>query len=134
MAAVMPEDRVLTGEDLSSSQLEFLREKKYLRGTDEVLMLYSNGLLMIDEGAFFFTPREAVSYQIDEEGEMKVERATYASIKDIQISPSESMLENTRIRIERLDGTSFVLEVTSEEEDDKKFYELLLKHWTEKRP
>lgn len=131
---LIPSSQVVSGERLLKRHLSFLNEARIVNDAESVLYFYSTGLFSVEDEGNLITNRRVISYERDpESGELLVYDAAYKNIADIEVTYSESFLDDTLIRIETTDEYEFHLVVSAEEKGDKRFVNKLMDLWKQHR-
>lgn len=128
----IPDSAAVPGDELHEATLSMLREEGVLGEDEEVLYYYSDGTFSFREDGNFFTDRRVVSYWLDDD-DIVVEEATYPEIADIAPEFDDSLLANSAILVERVNGDSFYMIVSNESDLDEVFVTLLIDTWRENR-
>lgn len=128
----IPSSHAISGAKISSKNLLFLRDNGLLENDETIVYFYSDGLFSIKGEGNFYTSHSVVSYE-NQSGELYGGLAYYNEIKDIKVEYSNSFLDNTIITITKIDGSSFILIVSTEEQLDKIFTRNLITLWQKNR-
>lgn len=132
---VIPSTQVVEGERLPKRYVNFMRDAEIINKSESILYFYSTGFLSIKEDGNLITTERVVSYEIHPEtGEFNVYSAEYKDIEDIDVTPSESPLDDTIVRIAAKDGDEFYLFVSAEEKRDQLFIDKLMELWKQHKP
>jgi len=127
---VLPDSAAVPGHELTATTLDVLREEGLIEEDERVLFFYSDGFFSVREDGNFFTDRRAVSYWEDGD-DFYVESADYHDVESIEFAHDTSLLANSVITVERVDGSQFELIVSNEAGKDEEFFELLERTWRE---
>jgi hypothetical protein len=122
---ILPSTHVITGEKLSNSNLQFLRQKGLINDNETIIHFYSGSIFSIKNDGNFYTNQSVVSYESLSD-KLYSDYAFYSEIEDIKVEYSTSYLEDTEITITKKDGASFILLVSNEEHLDKVFVKGLM--------
>lgn len=120
---------VVSHEGLRAKDLEVLEKLKLLDEGEKIIYFYTQGVLSIREDGSYYTDRKVVSYKSDGDDRMYIETASYDDIEAMQPKYSTSWLEQSTVTVARNDGTDFVLYMSPDEKESRKFYNRLLEEW-----
>jgi hypothetical protein len=127
LGVVTPETRALAGTQLTKRDLDTMRELGLLDGGERVKYFYSDGLLSIEEGMYFFTDEKIVVY--GEKLDPPATMVAYEDVVDITADFSDSWWVDGTIWIELADGTPLVMPISAEGGVDEFFYDSLVETW-----
>ena len=127
---VLPANVVIPGNELLSYDLQFMQRKGVIEPGDQINYFYSDAILFIRKDGSGFTKNYVFSYWEDETDGFQLERASYADIKDMEITWAKTSMENTIVKIILSDESYFLLFASSEEKKDKIFVKTLKSLWT----
>ena len=120
---------VVSHEGLRAKDLEVLEKLKLLDEGEKIIYFYTQGVLSIREDGNFYTDRKVVSFKSDGDDGMYIETAGYDEIEELQPEFSTSWLEESTVTVSRNDGSDFVLYMSPDEKESRKFYNRLLEEW-----
>ncbi|MHC4709540.1 MAG: hypothetical protein ACYTA3_03725, partial [Planctomycetota bacterium] len=98
---------------------------------ERIKYFYSDGMLSIEEGMYFFTDDKIVLY--GKNREPAVTLVDYEDVADITPNFSDSWMVDGTIWIELADGTPLVMPISAEAGVDELFYDALVQTWESKR-
>lgn len=132
LGTVSPDTKAVKGSAMEATDIQTLRDLGYLQADENIIYFYSDGLLDIAEEGAFFTERRVVQY---EEGDSAadIDQATYEEIADIELEEVDSWIDNSTVVVERNDGSAMYLEVSTEDDGDRKFHSRLVQEWKKHR-
>jgi hypothetical protein len=131
LGSMSPETRALAGSQLSKRNVETIRGLGLLDEGERIKYFYSDGMLSIEEGMYFFTEDKIVLYSKGREPAMTV--VDYGEVADITPEFSDSWLVDGTIWIELTDGTPLVMPISAEAGVDQLFYDALVQTWQRQR-
>jgi len=124
---VGPEIEVVPGAQMNASYLSQINELGLLEEDESIIYFYSDGLLDIEEGFYFFSDNKVVIYRASyDEPAIVIE---YTQIIDMSLYDTDSFFEDSRITLELSDGTAVWFPVSNEAHGDEKFYKSLRATW-----
>ena len=126
-----PETRALTGSQLTKRNVDTIRELGLLDQGERIKYFYSDGMMSIEEGMYFFTDDKIVIYGKDREPKAMV--AAFGDVADVSVEFSDSWFIDGTIWIELADGTPLAMPISSEGGVDELFYDSLVQTWESKR-
>jgi hypothetical protein len=121
-----PSPNVITGEELTQSDLALLRAEGIVEPNERILLFYSAGLFSIREDGNLITDKRVISYT-EIENKLWLQSAQFDELKDVSIEESGGFLSDTVLLVTLVDGTSFRLFVSQEKDGDKHFLNELKK-------
>jgi hypothetical protein len=127
LGSMSPETRALTGSQLTKRNLDTIRRLGLLDQGERIKYFYSDGMLSIEEGMYFFTDDKIVLY-----GEDRYPEATmvaFGEVADISADFSDSWFIDGTIWIELTDGTPLAMPISAEGAVDELFYDSLVQTW-----
>ncbi len=127
LGRVTPETRALAGSQLTKRNVDTIRELGLLDDGERIKYFYSDGMLSIDEGMYFFTADKIVVY--GENLDPPATMVAYEDVADISADFSDSWWVDGAIWIELTDGTPLVMPISSEGGVDELFFESLVQTW-----
>jgi hypothetical protein len=131
LGMVTPETRALAGSQMTKRNLDIIRELGLLDEGERIRYFYSDGMLSIREGMYFFTDDKIVVYGQDLDPEATV--VAYEDVADISADFSDSWLIDGTIWVELSDGTPLAMPISSEAGLDELFYDSLVDTWEARR-
>jgi len=131
LGSFVPETAVIPGRQLKAEYASVVEELGLLDPDEKILFWYSDGLFSVKEGFYFFTNKKVVVYRQDYEEPAVI--VTYSEIEDIEITRNLSFFEDSEITLILADGVVF-FPVSSDNDGDLRFVDLLIKKWQERRP
>jgi hypothetical protein len=131
LGSASPETRALAGSQLTKRNLETIRGLGLLDEGERIKYFYSDGMLSIEEGMYFFTDDKIVLY--GKKREPTVTLVDYEEVADITPDFSDSWLIDGTIWIELADGTPLVMPISAEAGIDELFYDALVRTWESKQ-
>ena len=131
LGSISPETRALAGSQLTKRNIETIRGLGLLDEGERIKYFYSDGMLSIEEGMYFFTDEKIVLY--GKNREPAVTLVDYEDVADITPNFSDSWLMDGTIWIELTDGTPLVMPISAEAGVDQLFYDALVQTWESKR-
>jgi hypothetical protein len=131
LGSFVPETEVTPGRQLRAEYASVVEELGLLDPGEEILFWYSDGLFSVKEGFYFFTNKKVVVYRQDYAEPAII--VTYSEIEDIDFTRNPSFFEDSEITLILADGVVF-FPVSSDNDGDLKFVDLLIKTWQERQP
>jgi hypothetical protein len=128
----IPSTGVMSGDDLPTSQLRFIKGTGQCEDSEQIYYFYSGGFLSYEDDGNYFTDKRVVSYWKAGEQVMS-EYAEYADIGNIVATYPENVLDDTIIEVTRMDESGFQLNVSTESDLDKVFVQSLVSFWNQYR-
>ncbi|MEM1142661.1 MAG: DUF3857 domain-containing protein [Pseudomonadota bacterium] len=126
---LMLSGKLVGHSDLMSRDLRFFYRQDIVPVGEEIHFFYSDAFLDIHNDGNGFTSNTVFSYW-RENGSLQIETADFADVSDVRTSWSTNVLTNTVVTIERDDGSEFILFITPEKQQDRRFVEKLESLWT----
>jgi len=124
---VGPEIEVVPGAQMNSSHLSQIDELGLLNEGENIIYFYSDALVNIEEGFYFFSDNKVVIYRDSyDEPAIIIE---YSQIIDMAFDDTDSFFEDSRITLSLSDGTVVWFPVSNEMHGDEKFYKSLRAIW-----
>lgn len=123
-----PDTRVVSGEQLSSEHAAWLRETGIVKPDEQIEYFYSTAVFSIRSEGYIVTDKGVAAYERPD-GQLNVLRASYPEIKNIDVTYSESWLEDTQVLIEPRDKDGFYLLLSAEGKVDRRCVERLMALW-----
>lgn len=134
LLSVVPSNTVLTGDEISARDRQFLREKNIVFESERILFFYSAGVFSVREEGNIVTDRRVISYsQVPDSEDILAKSATFADIEDIRIERSHSFLNDTRITIVTRQGPEFNLVFPTTDKGDERVVARLMTLWQTER-
>lgn len=133
-AKFVPDTEAVRGNELREATIQELVENGVLEEGETIQYFYSAGLFSYLEDGNLFTDRRVISYSSLDSDDPFLEAATFDEIAALDISYSESFLEDSMIEVTRTSGDVFYLIVSAEEKGDRKFFKALEKRWRSEVP
>ena len=127
LGTFVPETRVIQGHELSDADRQVLIDEGYLLEHETVLYFYSSGFTIRQEGNLL-TDERVVSYEVVGD-ESYFAAVPYAEIADINVTFSESWLDDTQIVVTTTDGEDIYLIASPEGGGDQDFVRRLRAEW-----
>jgi hypothetical protein len=115
-----PPTRAIRGSEIPSSYEATLVEAGVLERGERIHFFYSAGFFSILEDGNLLTEGRVVSYETLD-GELFVASATYPEIRDLDVTYSESALDDTVVTVSTSSGEEFSLIVSPEDGRDRAF-------------
>ncbi len=117
VGTTMPPTKVLSGTELPDGYRETLIELGHVRPEERILYFYSGGIFSIEEDGNLVTDQRVVSYESGDDGLWR-RAASYSEISDLEVVWSDSELDDTIVYVTTVDGDTFSLFASPEEEGD----------------
>jgi hypothetical protein len=111
LGSISPETRALAGSQLTKRNVDTIRELGLIDEGERIKYFYSDGMLSIEEGMYFFTDDKIVLY--GKNREPAVTLVDYEDVADITPDFSDSWLIDGTIWIELTDGTPLVMPISA---------------------
>ncbi|MHC4220388.1 MAG: hypothetical protein ACYSU7_18265 [Planctomycetota bacterium] len=127
LGMMSPETRALAGSQLTRRNVETIRGLGLLEEGERIRYFYSDGMLSIEEGMYFFTDQKIVRYGKGLEPQATV--VAFEDVADISAEFSDSWWVDGTIWVELSDGTPLVMPISAEGGVDELFYDALVKTW-----
>jgi len=127
LGSISPETRALAGSQLTKRNVDTIRGLGLLDDGERIKYFYSDGLLSIEDGMYFFTDDKIVLY--GKNREPAVTLVDYGDVADITSNFSDSWMVDGTIWIELADGTPLVMPISAEAGVDQLFYDALVQTW-----
>jgi hypothetical protein len=131
LGSISPETRALAGSQLTKRNVETIRGLGLLDEGERIKYFYSDGMLSIEDGMYFFTEDKIVLY--GKNREPAVTLVDYEDVADITPEFSDSWMVDGSIWIELADGTPLVMPISAEAGIDQLFYDALVQTWERQR-
>jgi hypothetical protein len=131
LGSISPETRALAGSQLTKRNVDTIRGLGLLDDGERIKYFYSDGLLSIEDGMYFFTEDKIVLY--GKNREPAVTLVDYEDVADITPEFSNSWMVDGSIWIELTDGTPLVMPISAEAGVDELFYDALVQTWERQR-
>ena len=129
-----PDSRVAAGDELSDYAKQSLYDAGIVTNDDTIHYYYSEDIFRFDEYGNLFTDTHVISYEQDYYTDERITyKASYDEISDIEFEKTDSVLEDSYIKITVNAAYDFYLAVSSEEGGDQLFYDELVQTWHAKR-
>lgn len=128
VAAQGPPTAVVNGESLTDNDHHFLYSNGILDSGEKVDLFYSAGIRSIAEDGNLITPTRVVSYETIND-ELAVYTAAFHEIDNIEIEETGSTFSDTVVLITRTDGEGFYLLLSTENQGDQRFLDVLKRRW-----
>jgi hypothetical protein len=126
-----PQTRALAGSQLTRRDLDTVRELGLLGPDERIKYFYSDGMLSIEQGMYFFTDEKVVVYSRDRDPRATV--VPYPDIVDISGDLSDSWWVDGTIWLERADGSAVIIPISCEAGVDELYYDALVETWQQSR-
>jgi hypothetical protein len=123
-----PDTKVLSGEQLSKRHAAWLRATGVVNPNETIEYFYSSALFSLRRQGYLITNQGVTAYERSN-GRLTVQRAAYPEIENIDVTYSESWLDDTDVLIEPRDSDGFYLMFSSEEKLDRRCVKRLLDLW-----
>lgn len=131
LGARSPDTAVVPGRQVPARYVKEIRDLGLLEADEQILYFYSDGLLDIKEGMYFFTDRRLVVYsEVTDPPEIIV---PLAEITDIGADFSDSWIIDGSIYLTLEDGSEVWFPVSAEAGGDQKFHDSLKRAWQKAR-
>jgi hypothetical protein len=127
LGMIMPETRALAGSQLTKRNVDTIRRLGLLEEGERIKYFYSDGMLSIEEGMYFFTDEKIVCYGKGLDPQATV--VAFEDVADISADFSDTWLVDGTIWVELADGTPVVMPISAERGVDELFYDALVKTW-----
>ncbi|WP_417384036.1 hypothetical protein [Gimesia sp.] len=111
---------VITGDQLSESDLQLLLDEGIIRPDETVLYFYSAGITSISDDGNLLTDKRVVSYERIE-GVLEVYAAKYEDVAEVIIVEEGNFIDDTIVEINTTDDDVFLLLLSPLEEGDQTF-------------
>ncbi len=122
-------NHIVTGNNLSKSDIEYIQSLKLLDNDEKVYKFYSE--FKKRNAGNFFTDKRIAKYWIDERDKEKNQLtfAFYKDIKSIDTVYNAGATYSPYMLVTKLDSTTFKVSVYGKKEEIKSFFEDALKTW-----
>ncbi|MEE9295652.1 MAG: hypothetical protein V3W34_11915 [Phycisphaerae bacterium] len=120
-----PDTKVLSGRQLPARFMAQIRALNLLEPEEQIHYFYSDALLNIEEGMYLLTDRKVVIYSRSYDDPALI--IPFSEIVDVEVTFSESWLEDSVIGLSLVDDTYASFPVSREGGGDKRVYEALKK-------
>ena len=124
-----PDTKAVRGDQLTSSQREWLQKNVPLDPGEEIRWFYAGGMWSIEEDGQYFTNRRVVTYERDEAGKPQFLEALLEEVESIDEQPSTAWYEDTSITVATEYDVELPLLVSAEDKLDRKFIGELRECW-----
>jgi len=129
----VPDSKVVSGDTLSLSVIEDLRDEGIIEGDESIKYFYSEDLFSFVNYGNLYTDKRVISYEIDyDTNARKIYSAKFADISDLQFQESEEVLSDSMIDVYVNGEVEFSLVVSNEEGGDETFFNSLERFWQNK--
>jgi hypothetical protein len=133
VSGLSPDTQVITGERLHKRHVAWLRRAGIVKTNETIDYFYSTAFLSLRSGGYVVTDKGVVAYE-KSDGQLNVQRAAYSEIEDIDVTYSESWLEDTEVFIELRDTEGFRLKFSTEEKVDRRCVKRIIDLWKGSKP
>ncbi len=96
---IMPQPKILLGEELAESQLAYLRKAGILEENEQVLFLHRAGVFSIAEMGQLLTDKRVINYRLDELRKTVVESVALVKVKDVRVERPEQLERQTKLEV-----------------------------------
>lgn len=128
MTDVIPSTEVLTGDEVSESDLQELIDNNVLFADETIEYLYSYGLLSVMEGGNILSNRAAITYYVDENGDLQIYEMPFADITAVYRMVEGGVLEDSIYMVSSDDEDYWMtIELSVENKGDEVFVAALRK-------
>ncbi len=117
---IVPPAEVVEGDWLRESHVQFLRDNKILEPDEEILLFYSLGISIREDGQFL-TNRRLVSYSQIPGGELFSNGVSYDNITGVRPQWSETWLDDTVVSVTTDEGYTFEIWLSNDADGDRRF-------------
>lgn len=126
---LLPNTAVISGENVLQRDLQYLQRKQVIPATEEIIYFYSDATWSVRDDGNGFTQQRIFSYWKNEQGILEKQIALFTDVEEINPTFAKNDLENTIVTITRKDGSTFILFVSAEDKQDKRFFDALKIQW-----
>lgn len=116
-----PEDRVVSGDKLSSFARSEILRTGAVKPDDTLLYFYSDSAWSFRKDGNGMTERHVFSYW-SEDGAFNLESAGFNDVAELKLTKSTTWAENSILTVIRNDGSEFLLFLPNQGQDDVRFY------------
>jgi len=120
--------QVVTGERLPERHVAWLRAAGIIKPDETIEYFYSSGFLSLRSSGYLVTDKGVAAYE-KADGKLNVQSAAYAEIEDIDVTFSESWIDDTEVFIEPRDQDGFYLMFSAEKKLDRPCVKRLMDLW-----
>ena len=129
----VPDSKVVSGDTLSASVIEDLRDEGIIDGDERIKYFYSEDLFSFVNYGNLYTDRHVISYEIDSDTNTRnIYSAKFADKSDLQFLESEEVFSDSIIDVYVNGEVEFSLVVSNEEGGDETFFNSLERFWQNK--
>jgi hypothetical protein len=122
---IVPDTKVVDGDWLRQSDLQFFRDNQILAEGEEILLFYSAGMSVREDGQYLTDRRLASYMELPDSGELYVGDVGYDQIVGVHTEWSTAWLEDSIVTITTSDDYEFEIWLSPEDEGDRKFVQEL---------
>lgn len=125
---LIPSSEIERGSRIWSHDLRFMQREGVLPASENVQYFFSNDFWSIRADGNGFTENRVFSYW-NENDKLSIEKSSYESIKDIDVQYAETLSDDTIITISRFDDSTFMLFLSGDKPNDKRFVKKMTGFW-----
>jgi hypothetical protein len=122
--ALIPPNYVFSGDMLWRHDIQFLQRHGILNLDEEIEQFFSSDFISFEKDGNAITDKRVFSYWKDSDGTIYNQSATFKEVAKIDVKDGSS-IDNTTVKVNRHDGSSFILFLSTENGGDKTFINLL---------
>jgi len=127
LAVVGPDTKVVPGVQMKRAHVAKIRDLGLLEQGEKILFFYSDAIVDIKAGFYFFSDRKIVVY--DKSLEEPAVIIQYPRIENIELAESDSFFEDSQILVTLDDGSEVWFPVSNENDGHRRFYRSLVDTW-----
>lgn len=131
IGSLAPETEVIPGKQINKRYLNFLWDQEIVERSENIQYWYSDAFGDFKNGFYLFTNKKVVVYSQNWEEPAII--VPYSDIIDIEFERDESFIVDSRITLILNDSSTVFFPVSSENDGDKKYHDILVKMWRNKR-
>ena len=128
-----PGTQVVRGEHLPERHVAWLRAMGVVKPDEAIEYFYSTAFLSRRSSGYVVTDKGLAAYE-QSDGKLNVQSAAYEEIEDIDVTFSESWIDDTEVFIEPRDEDGFYLMFSTEQKLDRSCVKRLMELWKRSKP
>ena len=122
----LPSTAVVEGTKLWNKDIEYLQRENILAEEEQILFFYSGGIFSISDDGQFLSQAYVTSYERDPEDDtLYVGYIAYEDIENVDVTWSESFLEDTVVTVTNQEDEDLILYLSAEGGGDHAFVDEL---------
>ncbi len=124
---IVPDTKVVDGDWLREADVQFLRDHQLLAEGEEILLFYSTGLSVPEDGQYLTEDRLVSYFELPDSGELYFSEVDYENITGVRTTWSTFWIVDSTVTITTDDDYEFEIWLSPEDEGDRRFVKELKK-------